>query len=108
LQLLALGLAQVERDRLLVPADHRPPQRLAARLLPSPDAHRVALARRFDLDDLCAHVAQQLAAEWARQQRAQFQDPHVGERTACETRFGHAVCIQSAPIYRQLRRLNGD
>ena len=41
-------------------------------LLAAPVPHRVALARRLDLDHLGAEVAEQLAAERAREQRAEF------------------------------------
>jgi hypothetical protein len=32
---------------------------------PAPFTHRIAAARRLDLDDLRAEVAEQLTAEWA-------------------------------------------
>src|SRR5829696_377278 len=57
-QLLALGLAQVQRNGLLVTGDDRPPQRLALLAVPPPLAHRVALAGRLDLDDLGPKVRQ--------------------------------------------------
>ncbi len=81
---LAGALAQVERDRLLVAGDDRPPQRRIAVLLPSPNAHRIALIRRLDLDDLGAHVAEQLTAERPREQRAEFQDAQVGQGAVLE------------------------
>ena len=87
-QRLAVGLAQVERDRLLVARDDRPPQRLAVRLLAAPDAHRVALARRLDLDDLGAEVAEQLAAERAGQQGAEFDHAQARERARFEAGSG--------------------
>ena len=81
---LAFGLAQVERDRFLVAGDDRPPQRLAVRLLATPDPHRVALARRLDLDHFGAEVAEQLAAEGTREQGAEFDHAQPGERAGAD------------------------
>jgi len=92
-QRLAVGLAQVERDRFLVAGDDRPPEGLAVRLLASPDAHRVALARRLDLDDLRAEVPEQLAAERTGQQGAEFDHAQARERARFEAGWaGHAKC----------------
>jgi hypothetical protein len=49
------------------------------RLLTAPIAHRVAGAGRLNLDHLGAEVAEELAAERARQQLAHLYDPHVAE-----------------------------
>src|SRR6185436_20246973 len=49
--LLALRLTQIERDRLLVARDDRPPQRFAISLLAAPHAQRIALLRRLHFDD---------------------------------------------------------
>ena len=73
-QRLPLGHAQVGADRALVARDHFPLDLFRA--LP-PFAHRIAGNRRFDLDHIRAHVAQQLAAERPRDQLAQFDDPDV-------------------------------
>ena len=43
--------------------------------------HGIALARRFDLDDLRPHVAEQLPAEGPSDERAELQDAQVGQRT---------------------------
>ena len=94
-ELLSFALAQVQRDRFLVAADHRPPQRRLARFLPPPDPHRIALARRLDLDDLGAEVPEQLAAERTREQSAQFEHPQVGQGAMGEAGLSHALCIQS-------------
>jgi hypothetical protein len=80
-ELLAGGDAQIGGDRLLVARDHLPPQ---LGLAMAPVAHGIAAAfaierGRFDLDDLGAHVAQKLAAEWASDQLAEFQHPNADE-----------------------------
>ena len=43
-------------------------------------AHGIALARRFDLDDLRAHVAQQLPAEGSCDQGTEFEHAQIRER----------------------------
>jgi len=98
---LAFRLAQVERDRLLVARDHRPPERRVARLLPAPDSHRVALARRLDLDDLGPKVAEQLTAERASQQGAQLEHPQVSQGPVLKNSRCHDLCIQSKTLERQ-------
>ena len=64
----------------------------------SPHAQRIALPRRLHLDDLGAHVAEQLAAERTREQRAELDDAQIGERTVREALVGHAAprCVQRA------------
>src|SRR5690606_8214260 len=59
-QLLPCRPPEIQGDRFLVARDHRPPERLAMRLLAAPLPHRVALPGRLDLYDLGAHVAEQL------------------------------------------------
>src|SRR5690606_41264677 len=58
--LLSPRLTKVERQRPLVATDHAPPGRLRA-LPPLP--HWIAIARRFDLDDVRAHVAHERSEE---------------------------------------------
>ena len=65
----------------------------ARRLLPPPDPHRIALARRLDLDDLGAEVPEQLAAERAREQGAEFEHPQVGQGAVVETRCSAMPCV---------------
>ncbi len=45
-------------------------------------AHGIALARCLDLDDFGPHVPQQLAAEGACDERAEFEHSKVRERAA--------------------------
>ena len=59
-QFLTVGLSQVDRHGPFVAGDDFPPQREFAA---PPNAHRIALAGRFDLDDIRAHVAEQLTAK---------------------------------------------
>ena len=75
-QLLAAGLTQVEGDGLLVARDDRPPHRQPA----TPGTHGVTGAGRLDLDDLGAHVAEELAAERARDQGPELEDADVRQR----------------------------
>src|SRR5262245_34349505 len=75
---LPFGLAQVERDRLLVARLHVPPQRHAVAHAP-PASQRVAVARRLDLDHLGAEVRERLAAERPGDERAEFEDPYAGK-----------------------------
>jgi hypothetical protein len=92
-QLLAFGVAQVQRDRPLVAGDGRPPQALPIDRLP-PAAHRVAAFDRLDLDDLGAVVAQQLPGEGPGDQAAHLQ--HAGARE----RAGHFGGSRIAPSSR--------
>jgi hypothetical protein len=48
---------------------------------PCPHCHRIAFAGLFDLDDVGAHVAHELAAERAGDERAHFDNAKVGEGT---------------------------
>src|SRR5690606_29199247 len=79
-QLLAFRPPEIQGDRFLVARDHRPPERLAMRLLAAPLPHRVALPGRLDLYDLGAHVAEQLTAERSGEQRAGLRsEEHTSE-----------------------------
>ena len=78
---LTTRVAQVDRDRSLVARDRRPPEAAAV------DAHAVAPhdvadAGRLDLDHVGAEVAEQLARERARDERAELEDAQAGERCA--------------------------
>src|SRR5262249_40334558 len=70
--------AQVELDRPLVASDRRPPEAAAV------DAHAVAphdvAAGRFDLHHVGAEIAEQLARERARDERAELEHTDPGER----------------------------
>ena len=68
--------AHIGRDRPLVARDHFPVDLDVAQ---PPFAHRVARARRLDLDHIGAHIAQQLAAERPGDQLAQFDHPDAGQ-----------------------------
>src|SRR5690606_36013181 len=85
---LSFGLAQIQRDGLLVATDDGPPHRGRAALLWAPGAPGIALARCFDLDDLRAQVAEQLAAERPCDQGAEFEDAQVGQWAARRRRGG--------------------
>ena len=76
---LSLLLPKVEGDALLVTSDDGPPHRRLTSWLGAPMTHGIALAGRFDLDDLGTHVSEQLAAERSCDQRAEFQHAKVGE-----------------------------
>ena len=71
-QLLPALLAEVQRDALLVARLHRPPERAALVARLAPVADRVGLARRLDLDDLGADVAEQAARERPGEQLAEL------------------------------------
>src|SRR3954447_21861002 len=58
----ASRLADIDRDRLLVAGDRRPPQALAV-AGDAPLPHRVTRARGLDLDDLGAVVTEQLTSK---------------------------------------------
>jgi hypothetical protein len=70
---LALGAAQVERERALVARLHLPPHRGAV-LQQAPVAQRVAAAGRFDLDDVGAEFAERLAGEGPGDELAHLDD----------------------------------
>ena len=74
------SVAQVERAALLVPRLDGPPERAALVARLPPLAERVGLARRLDLDDLGAHVAEQPAGERPREEHPQLDHPDAGER----------------------------
>ena len=77
---LTLFLPQIQRDRLLVAGNYRPPKRHAVGFLLAPVAHRVGPVRRLHLDHLGAEIRHQLSAERARQKRAEFNQPQIGQR----------------------------
>src|SRR3546814_5657987 len=81
---LTLFGAQVDRDRIFVARDHAPPAGLVAL---APVAHLVAGHRRFELDDLGAHIAKQLAAEGSRDQLPHLHDPDAFQRDRKSTRL---------------------
>ncbi len=85
--LLAFGLAQIQRNGTLVATLHAPPQGGVFVQLP-PAAQRVALAGRFDLDDIGPKLGQQAAGIGAGNQGTQLQDFDAFERG-----FGKAVLI---------------
>ncbi len=76
-QLLTVFTSQVDGDRIFVARDHAPPAGFVAL---APVAHLVAGARRFELDDFGAHVAEQLAAERTRDQLPHLDDPDALQR----------------------------
>src|SRR4030095_15846685 len=75
---LALLGVEIEGDRLLVPVELRevPRQAFHDRALL---AERIALARRLDLDHLGPHVAEEHAAERARENAGQVDDAETGQ-----------------------------
>ena len=75
------GRPHVERHRLLVAGDDRPPQRLTLGLDPAPLGHGISAARVLDLDHLGPEITQQLTAEGTGQELTQLDDPHTGQRT---------------------------
>ena len=87
---LSFRLAQIERDALLVARHEGPPKGGFLFAMASPDAQRVALVRRLDLDDVGAHIAEDLAAKRPGQQRAELEHTQVCQRAVRElNRSGH-------------------
>ena len=78
---LAAGIAQVDRDAALAAVHAHEVRRLAAREGRAPGAGLVALAGPLDLDDLGAEVGQQHRAVRPRQHAGQVEDADAGERT---------------------------
>ena len=76
----ALFRAEVDGERALAPGDRGPPQAVAVAGHPPP-SHRVALARRLDLDHLGAVVGQQLAGEGPGDEAAELEHAHAGQGT---------------------------
>ena len=91
---LALGAAQVERDRALVAALHLPPHRGAV-LHEAPVAQRVAGARGLDLDDVGAEVAERLAGEGAGDQLPHLDDLEPGQGVGLHGL--HVLALASRP-----------
>ncbi len=79
-EVAAAGLTQVERDGLLVAGVHRPEEVVPVEFGLPPGAQRIGRARRLDLDDLGAHVAEQPSRERSRDQRADLDDPDAVQR----------------------------
>ena len=108
-QLLALGLAQVERDAALVAADALPHEADAVAAV-APRAHRVAGAGLLDLDDLGAELAERGAHHRARRRaspprrpaaRAADRRPAVSARRRSGTGRSRPRCSRSVvPVYR--------
>jgi hypothetical protein len=74
-------MAKVERDRLLVPADHEPPRRpVAEKLSHSPS--RIAVSGLLDLDDFGPEIRQMFAHTRAGDNVCQLDDPYALERQA--------------------------
>ena len=80
-EFLALLGTQVQRHALLVAGLDAPPERAALVPCLAPFAQRIRLARRLNLDDLGAHVAEEAARERPREEHAELQHPDPGERT---------------------------
>src|SRR5262249_37916254 len=76
----ALLVAQVDRDRLLVPGDRRPPQAVAADG-DSPAPHGIATTGLLDLHNLGPVVAEQLPGERSGHEAAELEHPYPGQRT---------------------------
>src|SRR3954466_3340422 len=72
---------QVDRDRLLVTRDRRPPE-AATVDGDTPSAHRIAGDGGLHLDDLGAEVTEQLACERPGDERAELEDAQSCERQA--------------------------
>jgi hypothetical protein len=77
---LALALAQVERDALLVAALYGPPERAVVIAGLSPLTKRIRLTRRLDLDDLRAEIAQQPSGERPGEEHSELDDSNTGQR----------------------------
>ncbi len=77
---LACLAAQIDGDGALPARDDRPPDRIAIVIKPPPLAHRVALAGRFDLDDLGAEIGHDLSAIGTCDQLTKFDDPQALQR----------------------------
>ena len=75
---LAFLFAQVRRDAALAARHNGPPERKA---FAAPFAQGIALPRRLDLDDVSAHVGEDLSAEGTRDQLAEFDDAQVRQGT---------------------------
>ena len=75
----AARVAQVDRDRTLVAGDRRPPEAPAVDA-DAVAAHDVAGAGRLDLDDVGAEIAEQLARERPRDERAELEHAQAGQR----------------------------
>ena len=110
-QRLPLLGAQVERAAALVPRLDGPPERPALVAGLAPVAERVRLARRLDLDDLGAHVAEQPPGERAGEQHPELDRrgcPRAARaragRSARRPPAGSGSRRRSAPRRRRPRR----
>jgi hypothetical protein len=86
-------VAQIDGRAALVARDRRPPQALDATILfgnpHAVAAHDVAGRGWFDLDDVGAEVAEQLACERSGDERAQLEHAHTGQRGVAHERQGN-------------------
>src|SRR5215469_10905693 len=94
-EISSLGLSQVKRDQLLVPALYGPPERAALISVLSPLAHGVALPGLLDLDNLGTKVSQQAPCEWASDQYAELEGAYPLQRPAhCADAYSSGPCLQ--------------
>src|SRR6516164_664515 len=73
-------VAEVDGDGALVAGDAGPPQALAVES-DAPTSHGIALPRGLDLDDLGPVVTEELAGERSRDEAAELEHPHAGQRS---------------------------
>ena len=110
-QVAARGLAQVQGDGFLVAGVHRPEEVVAVEFGLPPGAQRVRRARRLDLDDLGAHVAEQPARERPGDQRADLDDADAVQRagvvSAAENPCRCSQSVQMPTAWRSVSRWSG-
>ena len=98
-EVLAFGLAQVERQRPLVARLHLPPDRRAVLQQP-PVAQRIPGTRRLDLDHLGTELAEQLAGERTGDELTHLDDAHAlqgrGKLTDRKRRAGLSTELMDA------------
>ena len=98
-EFLAFRYAQVERDNLFIACQARPPERVLVDALAAPFAHRVALRRRLDFDDLGAKIAKQGCAIGSGQELAELDRADALEGASVGGfRFVHASPLRDSLV----------
>ena len=97
-ELLAARVAQVQRDALLVPRLHRPPERATLVAGLAPLAEGVGLVGGLDLDHVGAHVSEQPAGKRAGEQRAQLDQPQARQGPRAARAGSSLIESPSAPM----------
>jgi hypothetical protein len=89
-KILALGLPQISRYASFVTGANLPPQR---KIAAAPYPHWIALAGRFDLDDIGPHIGHQLPTKRSGDQLPELDHPDISQRSFGLGSGGHSILL---------------